>query len=123
MEHAGPLAEGEAAPLLERALRLVPVMPHWHNNLAMAYWMLGRIPEAIATAEKVDREVWPGNVFTMASLVHYYLLVGRAGEATAVLRRLLASAPPGGSAAHKKCEALARFDRHEGVPETAGAAA
>ncbi|MBI4600807.1 MAG: tetratricopeptide repeat protein [Planctomycetes bacterium] len=109
----------EAIPHLERSIEAAPFMPPPYNNLALACFLEGDVARAIELSEKVDREIDPGNVFTLASLVHYYLMLDRRADAKRALERLETSAPRDENASAKKCEALARFGAHEKVLETA----
>ncbi|MBI2922019.1 MAG: tetratricopeptide repeat protein [Planctomycetes bacterium] len=103
------------------AIRLVPALPHFHNNLALAHYLDGEIEEALATVEKVDREVAPGNVFALGSLVHYAMVLGRDDAARAAGERLARGPAMDEDQAYKKCEGLARLGRHAEVLEAAKA--
>ena len=112
----------EAIPLLLECIKLGPGVSQPHNNLALAYFVEGSIEKAVETAERVDREIDPGNAYSLGILVHLYLLLGREEEASKFMDRLSRIPPKDPSAAAKKCEALARFNRHSEILAVAKAA-
>jgi tetratricopeptide (TPR) repeat protein len=118
-ELIGRLRGREAIPYIEKAIRLFPQVPNPHNNLAMAYFLEGEIDKALEIAERVDRDIDPGNVFALGQRVHYLILLGRRDEARAAGDRLAGLRCRDEAAYIKKCEALARLGRHEDVHATA----
>ncbi len=109
----------EAIEPLRRAARGAPRFAPPHNNLALALYADGDVLAALEVAESVQGSIQPGNVFTLGILVHLHLLTGNRARAEELAKALDAIVPPEGSAAYKKCEALARFRWHDRVYATA----
>ena len=103
------------------AIRLEPKEPPFYNDLALAQFLAGEIEDAARTCEQVLRDVAPDNVFSLASLVHYYLVLGRGEDAIAMSDRLRKHSPHEETGLVKKCEALARMRDHGAVLEAAEA--
>jgi tetratricopeptide (TPR) repeat protein len=88
-ELVGHLRGREAIPYIEKAISLFPQVPNPHNNLAIAHFIEGDIEKALEVAERVDREIDPGNVFALGQQVHYLILLGRRDDAKATGDRLV----------------------------------
>ncbi|HLF26733.1 MAG TPA: tetratricopeptide repeat protein [Anaerolineae bacterium] len=78
-----------AERLLKQALEIEPDMPDLTNNLAMAYEMQGRSPEAQALVRQTC-ERHPDYVFACLGLARLHVTQGRLDEAKALLAPLLA---------------------------------
>lgn len=76
-----------ALQLFLQAIEVSPALPEGTvNNLALAYFMNGDIVRAIEWSEKV---LHTGHPFTIAALIHYYLLVDRLPDADILGKKLL----------------------------------
>jgi tetratricopeptide (TPR) repeat protein len=82
----GQLAEGAKAS--EEAARLVRNWAPPRNNLALAYFALGRWDEAIATEKEVLERIDDQNVHALSNLVRFLTASGNSEEAREYLRRL-----------------------------------
>jgi tetratricopeptide (TPR) repeat protein len=105
----------QGIPFLERSIRLAPFIPQPHNNLALAHFMEGEVEKAIRIAERVYREIDPGNTYALGSLYHFHIVLGDREEADRILDRIARSTPRDGYGVFKMCEAFARARKHEEV--------
>ena len=109
-----------ARACLERAVGLCPLNPVAHNNMATLRFYEGDILAAVEIAERVVENIDSNNDFTLGMLVHFYLLLGRDGEAASAAGRMMKVKAEEETHLVKQCEALARLCRHEDVLARAG---
>ncbi len=83
----------EAIKCFERAVKAAPFLPHAHNNLALACFYDGQVERALMIVQEVDRKIEPGDVFALASTVHYALVLGLERDAEDALARMEKSRP------------------------------
>jgi tetratricopeptide (TPR) repeat protein len=107
---------GAAVSPLQAALRMAPGLTPAHNNLALAYFQLDRVDEAIAIEEKVLQDLEPDDVFALAHLMWLWLVTGQPERAEALWPRLDALLPSASEPGHSKAvEALALLGKHQQV--------
>lgn len=85
------LTEGryaEARRLAEKILAQLPTFAAPLNNISLAHFLEGHLPEAIAAARRVLDECDPDNFHALSNLVHYMCLLGKWDEARAYAERL-----------------------------------
>lgn len=126
MEHASHLMEqgrmsnelgqlDEGAKASEEAARLVRNWAPPRNNLALAYFALGRWDEAIATEEEVLERIDDRNVHALSNLVRFLTASGKREEAREHLRRLEQIEADDPDACIKMAEAYAVLEEDQKV--------
>jgi len=109
----GDFAEGAKAS--KEAARLVRNWAPPRNNLALAYFALGRWDEAIATEREVLERIDDQNVHALANLVRFLSATGKRDEARAYLMRLEQIEPTDPDSYIKMAEAYAALEEDKGV--------
>ncbi len=112
------LNSGRYAKARQLAEQLVESLPRFAaplNNISLAYFVEGNLPEAIAAARRVLDECDPDNFHALSNLVHYLCLLGQMDEARAYAERLKAVQSSRVDVWVKKAEAFAYLDDNEQV--------
>jgi tetratricopeptide (TPR) repeat protein len=98
----------------QELLQKVPSFASARNNLALAYFQVGRSDDAIATVEETLR-LFPDNLFATASLAKLYFFTGRIVDANHLADQLVADSPTNQDALVCTFETLAYLGRDQDI--------
>jgi tetratricopeptide (TPR) repeat protein len=107
--------EFDRVEILEK--QVLAIAPHFwsaHNNLSLAAFMGGNLPQAIDWCEQVLADQ-PNNIHALANLVRYCLVSGKGELAQIYGRRLKASKDKSWDPVIKKIEALSYLNDTKGI--------
>jgi tetratricopeptide (TPR) repeat protein len=107
--------EFDRVEALERqVLAITPQFKSAHNNLSLAAFMSGNLPQAIDWCEQILADQ-PDNIHALANLVRYCLVSGKGELAQIYGRRLKASQAESWDPVTKKIEALSYLNDTKGI--------
>lgn len=101
----------EAERAIRKALELVPHMPPFHNNLAMALIFQGRLDEAEAVEKNLLHTVDPDNAFAKGQLIQILYLRGNEDDANQQLNKLVKTRCKTPDALMRLCQSFALLRR------------
>jgi len=105
----------QAIPWFRKALDRTDVVYTPANNLALCFYVTGKLDEAIAVQEKSLAESPLPNPFGLANLATFYWIRGDEPAAEACIEEAMGLPFPSEDTCIKICEVLARFKRHKTI--------